>query len=173
MVSPSLTHYRYRSLALSHLCDICRNNAKCYLRCGGKMILGSITEGALGSHAGTGVENKAHAYCLWILTVHPDLTVLHSSENVPVITFTMETDIKTECSRVRTWLKNLFTGLCLPLVCWIGLKEHEYVFAFYLKGCRLWMMVLISTLHLWQLKNLLHMKIANMNYSNIFHWCLS
>ena len=77
------------------------NEAKCYLKCEGRTILGNVKHGALGTHDGQGVANKAHAYCLWILTVHPDLTNLRLINVVPTITFTMETDIKTRCSQVR------------------------------------------------------------------------
>ncbi len=77
-----------------------RNGDKCYLKCEGRTILGNIKYGALGTHAGAGVADKSHAYCLWILTVHPDLTNLRLINVVPTITFTMETDIKTLCSRV-------------------------------------------------------------------------
>ena len=77
-----------------------RNSSKCYLKCEGRTILGSITSGALGTHRGAGVENKSRAYCLWILTVHPDLHNLRLLDMEPTITFTMETDIKTLCSKV-------------------------------------------------------------------------
>lgn len=89
-------------------CELCksgyygdpRDENKCYLKCDGRTILGNITSGALGSHAGDGVKNTAHAYCLWILTIHSDLTNLRLLDHVPTITFSMEVDIKTFCSRV-------------------------------------------------------------------------
>lgn len=77
-----------------------RNGGRCFLRCDGRTVLGNISEGALGSHDGAGVDNKGHAYCLWILTVHQDLNNLRLYSSVPTITFTMLTDIKTLCSRV-------------------------------------------------------------------------
>ena len=62
--------------------------------------MGNITEGALGSYQGAGVKDKGHAYCLWILTIYPDLTYIELLNVVPTITFTIEADITTMCSRV-------------------------------------------------------------------------
>ena len=66
----------------------------------GRSIIGNITSGALGSWEGRGVEKKAHAYCLWILTIHPNLHELRLLDRKPTITFTMEPDIQTQCSKV-------------------------------------------------------------------------
>ena len=91
-----------------------RHGNQCYLRCEGRTIMGNITSGALGSHAGMGVKNLAHAYCLWILTVHPDLSNLRLLNPVPTITFTMETDIKTLCSRVGTHILSGSSPINIP-----------------------------------------------------------
>ena len=94
---------------------IFRNGARCYLKCEGRTILGNIKHGALGTHAGQGVANTAHAYCLWILTVHPDLTNLRLINVVPTISFTMQTDIKTRCSRVNIFI-SVFGGAIFKVV---------------------------------------------------------
>ena len=81
-----------------------REGGTCYLKCEGRTVLQNITSGALGSYEGEGIQ-YGYAHCLWILTVFPDVTTIKSkkqTENAPIILFTIEKDIKTECDKAST-----------------------------------------------------------------------
>ena len=86
------------TMTLTFVCP--RNGNNCYLKCEGRTILGNITEGALGSYTGSGVRDKGHAYCMWILTIYPDLNTIEVLNVIPTIVFTMESDITTKCTKV-------------------------------------------------------------------------
>ena len=112
------------------ICHASRNGGRCYLRCDGRMILGNVTSGWLGTHTGDGVSDLRHAYCLWILTVHEGLNNLRLFDVMPTITFTMETDIKTMCGRVCTVFIFKYVCVCVHvrhkmrhLVQWIMILE--------------------------------------------------
>nr|KAG5710511.1 hypothetical protein BaRGS_013157 [Batillaria attramentaria] len=89
-------------------CDIClpgyygnpRNGGKCYLRCDDRTIMTNISTGGLGSYRGTGVDNSAHAHCLWILTVFPKVDDnYHAGFVTQIISFTVEGTMEVECGR--------------------------------------------------------------------------
>ncbi|KAL8608232.1 hypothetical protein ACOMHN_016687 [Nucella lapillus] len=94
-------------------CDLCRdgyygnprNAGKCYRQCDGRSIVtetseGEISEGGLGSYQGEGVEDAAHAYCLWILTVfHTNRLGSPRYDVARIISFTVEGDMQVECGQ--------------------------------------------------------------------------
>lgn len=71
------------------------------MRCDDRKVLTNITTGGLGSYRGHGVEDRAHAYCLWILTTFPQLGgAFNLAPANQLISFTVEGDMEVECGRV-------------------------------------------------------------------------
>ncbi|XP_078593005.1 multiple epidermal growth factor-like domains protein 8 [Branchiostoma floridae x Branchiostoma japonicum] len=75
-----------------------RNGGRCYHECDGRVVLTSIESSGLGSHAGKGVTNKSHAYCLWILSVYDNIYSPSPLPAVPTVSFTVE-DLQALCGR--------------------------------------------------------------------------
>ncbi|XP_076454870.1 multiple epidermal growth factor-like domains protein 8 [Babylonia areolata] len=89
-------------------CDICEENyygnprsgGRCYRQCDGRLAYTAISEGGLGSYRGGGVQDPAHAYCLWILTVfHANSMGRPPYDVVRIISFTVEGDMQVECGQ--------------------------------------------------------------------------
>ncbi|XP_055897034.1 multiple epidermal growth factor-like domains protein 8 [Biomphalaria glabrata] len=89
-------------------CDQCRPSyygnpslgGKCYLRCDNRIFLTNVTEGALGSYNGSGMVDGGHSYCLWILSVFPDIFYkANDVKPVPVLSFTIESYADIECGQ--------------------------------------------------------------------------
>ncbi|ESO96650.1 hypothetical protein LOTGIDRAFT_174753 [Lottia gigantea] len=78
-----------------------RHGMKCYLRCDDRTILTNITQGALGTHQGSGVVHRSHAYCLWLMTVFSDISNINPPPDIPVpsIRLAVEGDMEVKCGR--------------------------------------------------------------------------
>ena len=85
-----------------------RNGGNCYHKCNGPSVLVNLTSGALGSHTGSGVSER-RVYCMWLLTVFPDPYSMPPFMYIPTITFTMHTDLYTECGKV-----SIFNYIYIP-----------------------------------------------------------
>ncbi|KAH9496424.1 Multiple epidermal growth factor-like domains protein 8, partial [Bulinus truncatus] len=71
---------------------------RCYLRCDNRIFLSNVTDGALGSYNGSGMVDGGHSYCLWILSVFPDIMYKPiDMKPVPVLSFTVEGYADIEC----------------------------------------------------------------------------
>lgn len=71
------------------------------MKCDHRVFVTNVTEGALGSYKGSGVEHLEHVYCLWVLTVFADIQHVPSdNEAVPTLALTMEGDMAIECGQV-------------------------------------------------------------------------
>jgi hypothetical protein len=71
------------------------------MQCNKRSVHIGISEGGLGSFRGSGVEDLAHAYCLWILTVHSSNSFgLDPSEATHIISLTVEGDMRVDCGQV-------------------------------------------------------------------------
>ena len=112
---------------------MCRSGSTCYRSCDGRVLLTNVTEGALGTHSrlhpavsvaelGTykgAQQESSTVYCMWILTVWPELDPLEyaasdqspgSSSDVstttPVdIVLNVEDDYKVTCYKVWVLLR--------------------------------------------------------------------